>query len=233
MLHHDGVYESFKMTNEQLLARVDHVIRVGTDALTKRYDMNGLEMIDGAVYHQFRSAALSVLTAIFGSGHPFYREFDTKITSNRPAVVQSGLGMLRAARDEIAAGWLSSLAQLVTADIFADFLEMAEHLLSENYKDPAAVVIGSVLEEHLRRLAAIRGISTTIEKDGRTLQKKADTLNSELAKAGVYGKLDQKNVTAWLDLRNSAAHGHYTDYTTDQVKLLLQSVADFTGRVSA
>ena len=38
------------------------------------------------------------------------------------------------------------------AELFADFLEMADYLLSEGYKDPAAVLGGSMLEEHLRQL---------------------------------------------------------------------------------
>ena len=60
--------------------------------------------------------------------------------------------------------------------------------------------------------------------------KKADTLNADLAKAGVYNKLEQKNVTAWLGLRNDAAHGHFQNYDASQVALLIQSVRDFLGR---
>jgi len=60
--------------------------------------------------------------------------------------------------------------------------------------------------------------------------KRADALNSELASATVYSKLDQKSVTAWLDPRNKAAHGKYTEYTTEQVALTLQGVRDFTSR---
>jgi hypothetical protein len=37
---------------------------------------------------------------------------------------------------------------------------MAEHLLDEHYKDVAEVIIGSVLEEHLRQLAVTKGIAT-------------------------------------------------------------------------
>jgi hypothetical protein len=31
------------------------------------------------------------------------------------------------------------LKGLITAEVFADFIEMAEHLLETGYKDPAAV----------------------------------------------------------------------------------------------
>jgi hypothetical protein len=60
--------------------------------------------------------------------------------------------------------------------------------------------------------------------------RKAESLNADLAKSPAYGKLDQKNVTSWLDLRNKAAHGHYTEYNHQQVELLLASVRDFVAR---
>lgn len=107
---------------------------------------------------------------------------------------------------------------------------MAEHLLDSDYKDPAAVMIGSVLEEHLKQLCNKNGIDTTIIKDGKNLNMKADRLNNDLAKKGIYNKLDQKNVTAMLDLRNKAAHGNYSKYDTNQVRLMYQSVFDFITR---
>ena len=113
------------------------------------------------------------------------------------------------------------------------FLEMAEHLLAEHYKDAAAVMIGSVLEEHLRFLVQKNGLATIrSDKMGNSMPKKADALNSELARVGVYNTLDQKNVTANLDLRNKAAHGHYNDYSQEQVVIMLQSVRDFVARHS-
>lgn len=48
----------------------------------------------------------------------------------------------------------------------------------------------------------------------------------------VYSKLDQKAVTAWLNLRNKAAHGRYAEYTEAQVALFLQSVTDFVARTA-
>jgi hypothetical protein len=69
--------------------------------------------------------------------------------------------------------------------------------------------------------------------DGKGQHKRADLLNSELAAANAYGKGDLKNITAWLHLRNSAAHGKYADYTKDQVALLAQAVRDFITRIPA
>lgn len=136
-------------------------------------------------------------------------------------------GILTALRNDYESGHLQSVVELVHADMFADFLEMADHLLEQGYKDPSAVIIGSVLEEHLRKLCEKVGIPVA-QSNGTP--KKADALNSELAGASVYSKLDLKNVTAWLDLRNKAAHGRYGEYTKEQVELMLQSIRDFSTR---
>jgi hypothetical protein len=138
-------------------------------------------------------------------------------------------GMLRALRADYAAGSMKSVRELIHADVFSDFLEMASHLLDEGYKDPAAVLVGGVLEEHLRKLCEKNGVPTT--QAGRP--RKAESMNADLANASVYSKLDQKNVIAWLDLRNKAAHGRYGEYQKEQVSLMAQGVRDFITRVPA
>ena len=108
---------------------------------------------------------------------------------------------------------------------------MAEYLLSEHYKDPSAVIVGTVLEEHLRHLCQKNSIPVdTAKPDGSIVPLKADSLNGELARANIYSKLDQKSVTAWLDLRNKAAHGKYGEYTEPQVQFMLQAVSEFIAR---
>jgi hypothetical protein len=135
-------------------------------------------------------------------------------------------GLLRGVHHELEKGLLSDIKQLLQADIFADFLEMAEHLLKENYKDASAVIIGSVLEDTLRKLADANGVATS--KSGKYLT--IDPLNVALAKAGVYNRLVQKQITSWADLRNKAAHGHYDDYDRNQVEMMLLFTQDFCFR---
>lgn len=140
-------------------------------------------------------------------------------------------GVLQALRVSHEQGYLLSIQELVHADLFSDFLEMADYLLREGYKDPSAVLVGGVLEEHLRKICNKHGVPTTDARDGKP--RKSDTLNADLAKQGVFDKLEQKNVTAWLDLRNKAAHGHYTTYDTNHVDLMLRGVRDFISRYRA
>ena len=55
---------------------------------------------------------------------------------------------------------------------------------------------------------------------------KLDTMNADLAKAGVYNLLKQKQITALADLRNKAAHG-LGGFTSKDVESMIQDVRRF------
>ncbi len=140
------------------------------------------------------------------------------------------VGILEALRADIAAGWMSRFEELVHADVFADFIEMSDELMSKGYKDAAAVVIGSVLEAHLRALCSKQGVTTLAPRGG---PKKADTMNADLVKASAYAVLQQKQVTAWLAIRNAAAHGEYDKFTASDVSSMIGAVREFLLRYPA
>jgi hypothetical protein len=140
------------------------------------------------------------------------------------------VGVIESLRDDLIDGYLSSITELVHGRIFNDFLEMSAYLLEEGYKDAAAVIVGGTLESHLRQLCIKSGLA--IEQstpNGGTRPKTASKMNDELGKIA-YSLFDQKNVTAWLDLRNNAAHGKYTEYSSEQVNLLIEGIRDFIKR---
>lgn len=134
------------------------------------------------------------------------------------------LGILKSLRRDVELGYLTSITDLLHAETFSDFLSMAQHLLEEGYKDPAAVIAGSVLEQHLRAIAAKNDIPTILD-DNRW--KRADSLNADLVRVGAYTKLEQKNVTSWLGLRNEAAHGNFAGYEKANVRLMIDGISLF------
>ncbi len=169
---------------------------------------------------------------ISGKNSAYFRQSEEIISSGGfPGYICTQIiGVVDSLKIDVESDFLKSHEELIHGELFSDFIEMARHLSSEGYKDPAAVIAGSTLESHLKNLCIKFSIETTFEKDGKDISKKADKLNSELVKEGAYLKLDQKNITAWLDLRNKAAHGHYTEYSKEQVNLLIDSISDFIAR---
>ena len=175
--------------------------------------------------------SVAAVNRISGTTSTYSREI-ARIIEMNPALhvhTSSVIGVAKALRHDIAAGYLQTLTELVHATVFADFLEMAKQLLESGYKDAAAVICGSTLESHLRELCKKFGIAT--EVNGRP--KKADQMNAALTKATAYSALDQKSVTAWLGLRNKAAHGEYGAYDENQVDVLISGVEHFVARTPA
>src|SRR6266852_5147283 len=221
------------MTLKDLETRIDQLVAQAEIALrnARPSQHSSTPAMQAEQWTALRASGLAFIESTFGRGHSYYGEFDKKLSDAWDYHGKYALGILTAIRDHIKGGWIETTKGLVTAEVFADFLEMAEHLLDQKYKDPSAVVVGSVLEEHLRQLCAASSLPVEDLSSGKAVPRKADTLNSDLAKAGKYSKLDQKSVTAWLDLRNKAAHGKYTEYTNEQVVLMLAGVRDFVSRV--
>ncbi len=220
------------MSLDAIVTRADQLIAIGQQVIaTRKRSEYDVEYVDGALMKGFRVAVLSFIDRVYGREHPHFAEFQDSTGSDSLYNADHGLAIIRIIRDEIAGGWLFTVRGLVAAEVFADFLEMAEHLLESGYKDPAAVMGGSVLEEHIRQLCNKHAIAIDEQKNGKQIPKKADRLNAELASATAYSKLDQKQITAWLDLRNNAAHGNYSAYSSEQVSQLLAGITNFMVRV--
>lgn len=178
------------------------------------------------------TSSISAIHRISGENSTYSKEIN-KIQQLNPYLhthTSEVLGVIKALKYDIENGYIQTLVEIVHSNVFSDFLEMSSHLNENGYKDAAAVIAGTTLENHLKQLSDKNGISLLDDK-GRP--KKVSSLNVELTKNSVYEKLDNKNVTAWLDLRNKAAHGDYDSYNSDQVKLLISSIQDFITRKKA
>ena len=97
---------------------------------------------------ELKTAAASSIIRIAGEGSPYQQEFQQAYqrwengeysSVNLIATVD---GVLTALRDELEQDLLDDRETLVRAEVFKDFLEMAQHLLEAGYKDPAATLVG-------------------------------------------------------------------------------------------
>jgi hypothetical protein len=180
--------------------------------------------------------AISVVTRIAGRASHYMEEIRSIRESkfNPDVQFEMIMGILKGLRFDLQQGYLQTLRELVHADLFSDYLDMASYLQEEGYKVAAAVIAGSTLEEHQRKLADKYGIDITLrDKKGKEMPKKAHRLNEDLTKAGVYSANGHKSVTALLALRTSAAHGRDNEYTLDQVGPMILAIRELVNRLPA
>ena len=91
---------------------------------------------------------------------------------------------------------------------------------------PAAVLSGAVLEKALRTLCDRQQPQipiTNANGDSKTLNPLID----DLKKAGVFNELKAKQLRAWADIRNKAAHGEFNQFTKGDVEQMLAGIANF------
>jgi len=180
-----------------------------------------------APFTKWHAQSTALLVSVFGSQHSFTTDFSTvtRIKDMPIAVkgnVELGMGVLRAAMEDLELGWTWNLKERVHLEVFDDFLAMAEFLIREHgLKDPAAVLAGSVLETHLRKLC---------EKHGLPSDGKVSVLNESLKKNKVYPQNEWRSVQAWYDLRTDAAHGRYENYDQQKVEQMIDGIRGFLGR---
>lgn len=183
------------MKSNKYQERINELISLADRTLATKKHTNSkfsVPYVDSEIFNEFRSSSLSFILVLYSKDHPYYQDFENKVLRNSPEQTEIGRGILKSIKSEIEGGWILSFKGLISAEIFSDFLEMAEHLLDEKFKDAAAVMIGSDLEEHLKQLCTKNKIDLYIIKEDKTITKKADLLNAELTKATVYNALDQK-----------------------------------------
>lgn len=215
--------------DESVKQRIEELIELGekVKASGRMTPHKGLDP-DAALYLQWTTSSLAFLAAALGEDSEHYKAFaDIVGTRAHPMVkVAPCFGVLRAARDDIMSGWIGRRDLLLTADAFGSLLEQADYLLEQDFKNPAAMLAGAVLESTLRKMCEVRGIPTD-------KSDKIGTLNDKLAKhhkPPAYSSMYHKQIIAWADLRNNADHGHFDEYDRKQVAAMIGGVRDFAAR---
>jgi hypothetical protein len=188
-------------------------------ALSREDDSNHYVL---AEVTRWRASAEQLLVQLLGKNNPYYERFGEIIKRNRGGYyedVDSCIGILEAVQSDLQSGRLRSFRRMVEAEVFADLIGMAEHILDNGYYGAAAALMGGVLESGLRDIAQSRGVALGASGD-------LAGLNGRLAQAGVYNAVRQKEVQYFIDIRNKAAHGEFDQFSVDDAKKLTAGVRE-------
>jgi len=172
--------------------------------------------IDESVYKGWAVNGLNLLGRIFGEDGIHYKVFLNKYEhiSEWESNLKESLELFRAAKEDFVGGYLFNARGLIQAEVFGDALEQASELLRSGYKDPACVVAGVALETTLKELCSRNGVSVA----------KLDKMNADLCKSGIYNMGMQKQITAWAERRNKAAHGEWNEYKDADVEDMIDGI---------
>ncbi len=217
------------MKKNILIDRINHIINLGNSFYDNLVHNEPTEYgyVKSGDFSGYKTIGLSFIENLFGKDHTYFIEFKKSTQNSWSYQLDESLSILNSIKFELENGWLDTITKIVSAELFADFLEMSKYLLDNQYKDAAAVMIGSLLEEKIRLLCKENLIEITVEKNGKIAPKKASIMNDELYKNHIYNSLIHKSVISWLDLRNSAAHGHYDQYSIENVNIMYDGVLNF------
>ncbi|MDX6288130.1 MAG: hypothetical protein QOG53_3615 [Frankiales bacterium] len=205
-----------------MLAKADDLLKTYKSPPSNFIGFEG--WVDSELFAEWRAQSLVLLRQSLGREHQYTRSFQEGTEKESvPSSVRHGIGILRAASEDLSNGYLFEARSLIEAEVFDDFLQMAQHLNQQGYKDPAASLAGAVLEDGLRRIATGHEVPFS-KSDG------LDALNKAIASHGIYNKLTQSKVDSWRVIRNAADHGNFGEYGTEDVTALIEGVVDLLGR---
>ena len=184
----------------------------------------------GVDYEQllnWRVKARNLIASACGKGSEHFNSFvqgeQIKTLHGNYGVFKSVRAVFDAAREDFEGGYLTSVRNLVHAELAESELEQASELLEAGYLSASAVVAGVVLETTLRTLCDRHGIP----------HGKLDKMNADLVKTGQYNVLRQKQITAFAAVRNSAAHGKTDEFNHADVEAMIKDIGRFLVEVLA
>jgi hypothetical protein len=166
----------------------------------------------------------------FSSIHRRFIEQEESFYTNKYSL-EIRLSRLIGLREDFEQGFLSDLALQIEAEIAADYMGQAEQLLAEGQSGqydhvPAAVLAGAVLEKGLRTLCTQQTPpSPLVNAKGESLMM--GRLIDELKKANAFNELKAKQLRAWVDIRNAAAHGDFAKFTRNDVETMIGGISNF------
>lgn len=215
--------------NERINTKFQEILEEGKKMLATCRISNGMGGFKSDLdlkynYNKLFVSAQNLIQKTCGKDSSYYRNLEDLFAKYRtnPYHIPECLGVIESAYEDLKLGLLEDTRSLIAAEVFVDFMEQAEYLLSKEYKLPAAVLARAVLEDSLKIL---------VKKNGITLSSrpKLDKMNADLAKKNVYNRNVQKQVTAWAGIGNSAAHGRPSEFSDSDVRNMINGIITFNA----
>ena len=215
------------------LARFDSLIAEGRNILDSASGTDaGNKKPDAEKLIEWRTKAATLLVRVIPKGHVHRAAAEglAKLPASQESL-QEAVSTLRGIKDDLDKGFLDDLSACIEAEIATDYMGQAEHLLAEGQRGkfehvPAAVLAGAVLEKALHTLCAQQQPSIPLKGPKGEFKSLAPLVDA-LKKAGAFNEAKAKQLRAWADLRNLAAHGEFSQFKRSDVEHMITGINGF------
>ena len=172
--------------------------------------------VPSGAFREWATNVLNLLQRTFGESSVHFKHFADhySIFQGWLSDFDSNFGIFRAAKEDYEGGYLFNIRTLAKAEVLADAISQAKELLALKYKDPACILARVALESALKDLCVRYGVA----------EGKLERMNADLTKASAYNMAKQKQITAWAEIGNKAAHGEWASYTEQDAIAMVAGV---------
>jgi hypothetical protein len=224
-------FEQLTEEGQQLIVVAQNDTRKSSPSTIPVGLTRGQIILSGTGFEELKTKFLSLLHILSGSIYITSVMDSVRELNNTPSGVDSLVGKINGLKNDYETGMFINLVEEIEAEITADYFGQAEKLLDEGQSGkydhvPAAVLLGATLEDALRRLCARQVPPINILKENGS-PKTMNSLIDDLKKADLYNELRAKQLRAWADIRNKAAHGEFDEFNRNDVEQMIQGVGNF------
>ncbi len=189
--------------------------------------------VDTTRFFKWKTNCISLLDAIVPPNHlhrKTLQSFQKHVTGYKN--LDWAIGVLNGIGEDFDRNLLTTSVSEVEYEVSCDYLDEAKAILnaqgvSDSNVMTAAILTGIALERRLRRLWTEHNASS----DDAAKNKRLGLLIDELKKANLISETKAKQLRAWADIRNHAAHGDQEQFSITDLKHMIDGAKDFLAEL--
>ena len=216
----------------KLLGQFHNLIVIGKTLLKGKNPESWSDEVDRSRYFEWRTQVINLLDRVLPIKSPLRNKVAEFLKfRNSASSANEILFTLSAAENDFNSGMFDDLEKQIEAVVSVNYMDQAEDLVKDSTDAsksyiPAAVLAGAVLEKNLRTLCVKNSPPISITKPGGK-KKTLNPLIDDLKAASVFNEIYAKQLRAWADVRNAAAHGRFEEFTKEQVGAMIAGINQF------
>ncbi|HRG89098.1 MAG TPA: hypothetical protein PLW44_08780 [Chitinophagales bacterium] len=217
--------QKFKEYIEKLIDKTERAVYIKTGkSILFDVEVSESIIISDGICEELLNSTLSLLQALYGAQSPQPVQFNGRFNSftenpndwcqyDQRRVLEICNGKLKSMLNDIEYGLIDDLESRISAEIFGDFLALANEALEKGHHIVAAIIGSAALEDALKRIAEKNGGNI----DRMDMQNVANYLKSKQILKGTTGK----HIDRFVILRNKALHAEWNKVESPEVGGLL------------